>query len=98
MYIGMYVQNRFALLEKYLPVGANFEASKTTTMHTTEEIFYNIITKSPSVVAVDVAVAVVAVVVVVANPFRINCSVIRNSESYRCGILFYARSETPLSE
>jgi hypothetical protein len=33
----------------------------------------------------------------VANLFRINCPVIRNSKSDRCDILFYARSETPLS-
>jgi hypothetical protein len=32
------------------------------------------------------------------NPFRIDCSTIRNKESERCGILFYVRSRTPLSE
>jgi hypothetical protein len=32
----------------------------------------------------------------VANPFRIDCSMIRNIESDRCGILLYARSATPL--
>jgi hypothetical protein len=35
---------------------------------------------------------------VVANHFWINCPMSRNSESDRCGILFYARSRTPPSE
>jgi hypothetical protein len=34
----------------------------------------------------------------VANLFRINGPMIRNSGSDRCGILFHARSGTPLSE
>jgi hypothetical protein len=34
----------------------------------------------------------------VANLFWIDCPMIRNSESDRCGILFYARSKTPISE
>jgi hypothetical protein len=34
----------------------------------------------------------------VANLFRINCLMNRNSKSERCGILFYARSRAPLSE
>jgi hypothetical protein len=34
----------------------------------------------------------------VANLFRINCLAIRNSESDRCGILFYARIGNPPSE
>jgi hypothetical protein len=36
--------------------------------------------------------------VFVANLFRINCPAIRNSESGRCGILFYARIGNPPSE
>jgi hypothetical protein len=34
----------------------------------------------------------------VANLFRINCPIVRNSESDRRGILFYARRGTPLQE
>jgi hypothetical protein len=34
----------------------------------------------------------------VANLFRINCPIVRNNKSDRRGILFYARSGTPLQE
>jgi hypothetical protein len=35
---------------------------------------------------------------VVANLYRINCPIVRNSESDRHGILFYSRCGTPLQE